>query len=106
MSKIQPISITKDNYNEEVKQSSKPVLIDFWAPWCRPCKMLSPIVDEIASEVSHVKVVKVNIDEQPELAAAFKVGSIPTLALIADGKIVDRTIGMKPKSFILEMLNK
>ena len=81
-------------------------MIDFWAPWCGPCRMLSPIVDEIANETTGIKVCKVNIDEQPELAADFKVASIPTLALIKDGQLVDTSVGVKPKQMILNMLNR
>lgn len=100
------INITKGNFEMEVKKSEVPVLIDFWAPWCGPCRMLSPIVDEIAQEMKGIKVCKVNVDEQPELAEAFKVGSIPTLALIKNGQLVETAVGVKPKQMILSMLNK
>lgn len=98
------VKITKDNFEQEVTKSDKPVLIDFWATWCGPCRMLSPIVDEIAEEVTDAKVCKVNVDEEPELANAFSVMSIPTLAVVKDGKVVSTSVGVKPKSAILSML--
>lgn len=98
------LSITKNNFQEEVINSKKPVLLDFWASWCGPCRMVSPIVDEIAQERTDVKVCKVNVDEQRELAAAFKVMSIPTLMVIKDGKITNRAMGARPKEQILELL--
>ena len=96
--------ITKNNFQEEVINSKKPVLLDFWASWCGPCRMVSPIVDEIAEERSDVKVCKVNVEEQRELAAAFKVMSIPTLVVMKEGKIVNRAMGARPKDQILELL--
>lgn len=98
------LKITKENFEKEVLNSDKPVLLDFWAAWCTPCKMVSPIVEEIAGEVTHAKVGKVNIDEQPELAAAFNIMSIPTLAVMKNGKVVNSIVGAKPKSTILKML--
>ena len=98
------LSITKNNFQEEVINSKKPVLLDFWASWCGPCRMVSPIVDEIAEECSDVKVCKVNVEEQRELAAAFKVMSIPTLVVMKEGKIVNRAMGARPKDQILELL--
>ena len=95
------LSITKNNFQEEVINSKKPVLLDFWASWCGPCRMVSPIVDEIAEERSDVKVCKVNVEEQRELAAAFKVMSIPTLVVMKEGKIVNRAMGARPKDQIL-----
>lgn len=98
------IKITSDNFEQEVINSNKPVLLDFWASWCGPCRMISPIVDEIAGEVTDAKVGKINIDEQPELASAFGIMSIPTLAVIKNGKVVDKMVGVKPKASILKML--
>lgn len=101
------LTITKENFEDEVLKSDKPVLIDFWAEWCGPCKMLSPIVDQIAGEVTQkAKVGKINVDEQPELASQFKVMSIPTLVMIKDGKPVATSVGVKPKDDILAMLNQ
>ena len=98
------IIINKDNFNEEVMNSNKPVLLDFWAPWCGPCQMVLPIVEEIAGERADIKVGKVNVDEQKELAKQFRVLSIPTLVVIKDGKIEKRSMGAKSKEQILEML--
>jgi len=101
---MKTVKITSNNFEQEVLNSNKPVLLDFWAAWCGPCKMISPIVDEIASEVTDAKVGKVNIDEQPELASAFGVMSIPTLALVKNGKVVNKMVGVRPKDSILKML--
>jgi len=100
------LTITKDNFNKEVKHSDKPVLLDFWAEWCPPCKMISPAVHEIADELDDVKVGKVNIDEQPEIASAFGVMSIPTLIVFSDGKIISQAVGARPKKAILQLLGK
>ena len=99
------LNITKENFESEVLKSETPVLVDFWASWCGPCKMVSPIVDEIAEEVSDKKVCKVNVDEQPELASAFNVMSIPTLLVIKDGQVINKSVGAKSKKAILEMLD-
>lgn len=101
---METLKITKENFKDEVINSNKPVLLDFWAPWCGPCRMVSPIVDEIAKEVTDIKVGKVNIDEQPELASAFSVMSIPTLALVKDGRVIKTMVGARPKQAILGML--
>lgn len=98
------IKLTKENFQQEVMNSDKPVLIDFWASWCGPCRMVSPIVDEIAEERADVKVCKVNVDEEGELAGAFRIMSIPTLIVVRDGKIASQNVGAVPKNKILEML--
>lgn len=98
------INIDKNNFQNEVMNSDKPVLLDFWAPWCGPCRMVIPIIEEIARERSDIKVGKVNVDEQPELASRFGVMSIPTLVVMKDGKITNQSMGAKPKSSILAML--
>ena len=98
------IYINKSNFQNEVLDSEKPVLLDFWASWCGPCRMVSPIVDEIAAEHGDIKVGKVNVDEQPELAAQFGVMSIPTLVVMKGGKVVNQIVGARPKAQILAML--
>lgn len=98
------VDINQNNFQEEVLNSEKPVLLDFWAPWCGPCRMVAPIVEEIAGERSDIKVGKVNVDEQPELAGRFGVMSIPTLVVMKGGKIVRQAMGARPKSQILAML--
>ncbi len=98
------IKLTKDTFENEVIRSEKPVLIDFFANWCGPCRLVSPIVDEIANETDEFKVCKVNVDEEPELAQSFNVASIPTLAVVKNGKLVNRAVGARPKEAILSML--
>lgn len=98
------ITITKENFETEVLKSAQPVLLDFWAAWCGPCRMLSPIVDEVAEERGDIKVGKVNVDEQPELAGQFDVMSIPTLLVFENGKLVNRAVGARPKSGVLSLL--
>ena len=99
------MNITKNNFEQEVLHSDKPVLIDFWAPWCGPCRMLSPVISEIAEEYGDkVKVCKVNVDDEGELAASFNVMSIPTLVVVKDGKVTNSAIGVRPKAQIVEMM--
>ena len=99
------MTVTNENFQEEVMQAGCPVLLDFWATWCGPCRMVSPIVDEIGAEVTDAKVGKVNVDEQPELAQAFGIASIPTLLVIRDGRTVNRAVGFRSKEEILQMLD-
>ena len=98
------ININKNNFQNEVMNSDKPVLLDFRAPWCVPCRMVAPTVEEIASERVDIKVGKINVDEQPELANKFGIMSIPTLVVMKNGKIVQRVSGVRSKNTILEML--
>lgn len=98
------IAINKDNFNEIVMQSEKPVLLDFFATWCNPCRMLSPIVDELAEEREDIVVGKINVDEEMELAQKFGVVSIPTLVVIKNGEVASRSMGFKPKNQILDMI--
>ena len=98
------VNITKENFESEVIKSDKTVLLDFWASWCGPCRMMAPIVDEIAKEDDSVKVCKVNIDEQGELAGLFEVMSIPTFVVVKNGKVVNKSIGAAPKDSIINML--
>ena len=98
------LHITKENFEQEVLRADQPVLVDFWASWCGPCRMLLPVIEELAGEDTGAKICKINIDEQPELAEQFKVMTIPTLMVFKNGEAVTSSIGAKPKNEILEML--
>lgn len=98
------INITKENFEKEVINSDKTVLVDFWAEWCGPCRMVGPTLEEVSNELSTAKIGKVNVDEQPELAVKFNVMSIPTLIVFKDGKAVSTSVGVKSKQAIIEML--
>ena len=98
------ITLTKNNFEEEVIRSDVPVLVDFWATWCGPCRMLAPIIEEISEERKDIKVGKINVDDQPELANAFGVSSIPTLVVMKDGKEAARSVGLRSKEQVLALL--
>ena len=100
------LHITKENFNAEVVNSDRPVLLDFWATWCGPCRMVGLLVEEIAAEHPEIKVGKVNVDEQPELAAQFQIMSIPTLMVVKNGKITQRVVGARPKAQILALVQE
>ena len=98
------IQVNKDNFQEVVLNSDKPVLVDFWASWCGPCRMVAPVLEEIANERSDVKVCKINVDEEPELASRYNVMSIPTMIVVKEGQVVNQAVGARPKSQILSLL--
>ena len=101
---MKAMNISRENFQNEVLNADRPVLLDFWAPWCGPCRMVVPIIEEIANERADIKVGKINVDEQPELASAFGVMSIPTLVVMKDGKVVNQSMGARSKKDILAML--
>ena len=98
------VNIGKHNFEEEVMNSDKPVLLDFWASWCGPCRMIAPVLEEIAEEREDIKVGKINVDEQSELASSFGVSSIPLLVVMKEGKVVNQAVGARPKDQILDLL--
>lgn len=98
------INLTKDSYHNEVMGTEKVVVIDFWATWCGPCKMMAPVVEEVAKDYPDVKICKVNVDEEPELSNAFKIVSIPTIVVIKNGEIIDSVVGYRPKEDIEKII--
>ena len=98
------INLTKDSYHNEVMETEKVVVIDFWATWCGPCKMMAPVVEEVAKDYPDVKVCKVNVDEEPELSNAFKIVSIPTIVVIKNDEIIDSVVGYRPKEDIEKII--
>ncbi len=100
------LTITKDNFDSEVMKSDIPVLIDFWAEWCGPCRMMAPVIHEIADERTDIKVGKIDVDAEPELAAAFRIESIPTLAVLKNGAVTAASVGVRPKADVLALLDK
>ena len=100
------VVLTKENFEQEVLKADKPVLVDFWAEWCGPCQMMLPVIEELAKEQTEIKVCKVNVDEQMELARQYRVMSIPTFLVFKNGKIIAQTLGAKPKEKLLELIRK
>ena len=101
---MKAVNINMNNFRDEVLNSDKPVLLDFWAPWCGPCRMVGPILEEIAAEYPNIKVAKVNVDEEMDLASQFRVASIPMLVVMKNGQVVSQSVGARPKHQILAML--
>lgn len=99
------LHITKENFESEVLNSDRPVLIDFWASWCGPCQMLLPVIEELSGEVTDAKICKINVDEQPELAEKYSVMTIPTLVVIKEGKVAQKSVGVIPKAQILQLIH-
>ncbi|MDD3278505.1 MAG: thioredoxin [Lachnospiraceae bacterium] len=99
------LHITKENFEAEVMKSEKPVLVDFWASWCGPCQMVAPVIEELSQEVTDVKIAKINVDEEPELAAQFRVMNIPTLILLKEGKVAAKVVGAQDKDELLDMIH-
>lgn len=99
------IKVTEENFDKEVLQADEPVLVDFWAEWCGPCKMLSPIIEEVAKTATNIKVCKINVDEAPELASKYQIMSIPTLLVMKQGEIINKSVGAKDKQAILDMIS-
>lgn len=100
------INITKENFEQEVLKADKPVMVDFWASWCGPCRMVAPIMDELAEEVTDAKICKVNVDDEGELAAQYRIMSIPTIMIFKNGEIAEKIVGARTKEEFLELLNK
>ena len=100
------LTLTKENFAQEVLQSDRPVLVDFWATWCGPCRMMAPVVEELAAEHPEYKFGKINVDEQPELAGEYRIMSIPTLIVMKDGKVVEQAVGARGKADIAAMLER